>query len=163
MVTDKEWENHSEEWRDGYNAFNNGNVLKVDFSMMPKDWRDGARYAAQHPCGNAYTAITGRMLEKNRRYDITQNSICRSDRPDAVCVGVWHCLRRLFSAWLQGHTDGTEDDTEDDTEADHDRWEDDPEPTNRCDTCRWEKVPPWDEEAHCSACDGYDGWEEETK
>ena len=95
MVTDKEWENHSEEWRDGYNAFNNGNVLKVDFSMMPKDWRDGARYAAQHPCGNAYTAITGRMLEKNRRYDITQNSICRSDRPDAVCVGVWHCLRQI--------------------------------------------------------------------
>ena len=66
---------------------------------------------------------------------------------------------RMFSAWLQGHTDGTEDDTEDGTEADHDRWEDDPEPTNRCDTCRWEKVPPWDEEAHCSACDGYDGWE----
>ena len=75
MVTDKEWENHSEEWRDGYNAFNNGNVLKVDFSMMPKDWRDGARYAAQHPCGNAYTAITGRMLEKNRRYDIMECAI----------------------------------------------------------------------------------------
>lgn len=75
MVTDKEWEIHSEEWRDGYNAFNNGNVLKVDFSMMPKDWQDGARYAAQHPCGNAYTAVTGRMLEKNRRYDIMECAI----------------------------------------------------------------------------------------
>lgn len=42
---------------------------------------------------------------------------------------------KLFMAWLQGHTDGTEDDTE----ADHDRWEDDPEPTNRCDTCRRKK------------------------
>ena len=66
---------------------------------------------------------------------------------------------RLFTAWMQGRTDGSEDSTDDGTEADHDRWEDDPEPTNRCDTCRWEKVPQWDEEAHCSACDGYDGWE----
>ena len=59
---------------------------------------------------------------------------------------------RMFIRWAESHSEPPED-------ADHDRWEEDPEPTNRCDTCRWEKVLPWDEEAHCSACDGYDGWE----
>lgn len=68
-MTNKEWESKSEEWHDGYNSYNNGNVMKVNFSMMPEDWQDGARYAAQHPTGNVYTAITGRMLEKNRRVD----------------------------------------------------------------------------------------------
>lgn len=69
MVTDKEWEIHSEEWRDGYNSYNNGNVMKVRFDMMPEDWKEGARYAAQHPNGDAYTALTGRMWEKSRKVD----------------------------------------------------------------------------------------------
>ncbi len=74
-MTDDEWNGKSEEWRDGFNSYNNGNVMKVRFDMMPDDWQDGARYAAQHPCGNAYTAVTGRMLEKNRRYDIMECAI----------------------------------------------------------------------------------------
>ena len=68
-MTDKDWESHSEEWWDGYNAFNNGNVMKVRFDMMPDDWQDGARYAAKHPCGDAYTALTGRTWEKSRKVD----------------------------------------------------------------------------------------------
>lgn len=62
---------------------------------------------------------------------------------------------RLFSAWLQWHTDSTEDGTDDDTEADHDRWEDDPEPTNlrrNCSTCKYESVV-WCEEP-CESCTG---------
>ena len=68
-MTDDEWNGKSEEWRDGYNSYNNGNVMKVRFDMMPEDWQEGARYAAQHPCGDAYTAVTGRMLEKGRKVD----------------------------------------------------------------------------------------------
>lgn len=68
-MTDDEWGSKSEEWHDGYNSYNNGNVMYVNFNMMPKDWQDGARYAAQHPNGDAYTALTGRMWEKGRKID----------------------------------------------------------------------------------------------
>lgn len=48
MMTNEEWNSHSEEWKDGFGAYNHGEGYDVNQS---DEWKNGYRFAFEHFTG----------------------------------------------------------------------------------------------------------------